>query len=140
MPLARIDLIEGKSVEYRRTIADVVYDKMIECLGVPEDRFQTITEHKAENFFFDRDYLSLYRSENCIFIQLIFLDVASPEQKAAFYRAVVDQLHEKLQVRREDVFFNLMTVDSPDFSMGNGEATYINGVPTDRLDPNSIEG
>lgn len=93
MPLARIDLIEGKSVEYRRTIADVVYDRMIECLGVPEDRFQTITEHKAENFFFDRDYLSLYRSENCIFIQLIFLDVASPEQKAAFYRAVVDQLH-----------------------------------------------
>ena len=47
MPLARIDLIEGKSAEYRRTIADVVYDKMIECLGVPEDRFQTISEHKA---------------------------------------------------------------------------------------------
>jgi hypothetical protein len=23
--------------------------------------------------------------------------------------------------------------------MGNGQATYINGVPTDRLDPNSIE-
>ena len=96
MPLARIDLIEGKSAEYRRTIADVVYDKMIECLGVPEDRFQTITEHKAENFFFDRDYLGLYRSENCIFIQLIFLDVASPEQKAAFYKAVVDDLHHKL--------------------------------------------
>ncbi|OBK38060.1 hypothetical protein A5658_26840 [Mycobacterium sp. 1245111.1] len=140
MPLARIDLIEGKSVEYRHTIADVVYDKMIECLGVPEDRFQTITEHKAENFFFDRDYLGLYRSENCIFIQLIFLDVASPEQKAAFYQAVVDQLQEKLQVRREDVFFNLMTVGPPDFSMGNGVATYINGVPTDRLDPTSIEG
>ena len=138
MPLARIDLIEGKSVEYRRTIADVVYDRMIDCLGVPEDRFQTITEHKAENFFFDRDYLSLYRSENCIFIQLIFLDVASPEQKAAFYQAVVDDLEEKIQVRREDVFFNLVTVDPPDFSMGNGVATYVNGVPTDRLDPRSI--
>jgi hypothetical protein len=24
--------------------------------------------------------------------------------------------------------------------MGNGLATYINGVPTNRLDPNSIEG
>ena len=140
MPLARIDLIEGKSAEYRRTIADVVYDKMIECLGVPEDRFQTITEHKAENFLFDPDYLSLYRSENCIFIQLIFLDVASPEQKAAFYKAVVDQLHEKLQVRPEDVFFNLMTVQPADWSMGNGQATYINGVPTNRLDPNSVEG
>jgi phenylpyruvate tautomerase PptA (4-oxalocrotonate tautomerase family) len=140
MPLARIDLIEGKSAEYRRTIADIVYDKMIECLGVPEDRFQTITEHKAENFFFDPDYLGLYRSENCIFIQLVFLDVASPEQKAAFYKAVVDQLQEKLHVRPEDVFFNLMTVQPADWSMGNGLATYINGVPTNRLDPNSIEG
>ena len=61
MPLARIDLIEGKSAEYRRTIADVVYDKMIECLGVPEDRFQTISEHKAENFLFDADYLGIIR-------------------------------------------------------------------------------
>jgi 4-oxalocrotonate tautomerase len=139
MPLARIDLIEGKSAEYRRTIADVVYDKMIECLGVPEDRFQTITEHKAENFLFDRDYLGMYRSENCIFIQLIFLDVARPEQKAAFYREVVHQLHRQLQVRPEDVFFNLMTVTPADFSMGNGEATYISGVPTNRLDPNSVE-
>jgi 4-oxalocrotonate tautomerase len=138
MPLARIDLVEGKSVDYRRTIADVVYDRMIECLGVPEDRFQTITEHKAENFFFDRDYLGLHRSENCIFIQLIFLDVASREQKAAFYKAVVDDLEDKLQMRREDVFFNLMTVSPPDFSMGNGVATYANGIPTDRLDPNSV--
>ena len=140
MPLARIDLIEGKSVEYRRTIADVVYDKMIECLGVPEDRFQTITEHKAENFLFDADYLGIYRSENCIFIQLIFLEVATPQQKGMFYEAVVNDLEQKLQVRPEDVFFNLMTVQPADWSMGNGLATYINGVPTDRLDPSSIEG
>lgn len=66
--------------------------------------------------------------------------MASPVQKAAFYKAVVDQLHEKLQVRQENVFFNLMTVDPPDFWMGDGQATYINGVPTDRLDPNSVEG
>lgn len=138
MPLARIDLIEGKSAEYRRTIADVVYDKMIECLGVPEDRFQTISEHKAENFLFDADYLGIRRSENCIFIQLIFLDVATPEQKGAFYEAVVAELEEKLQVRPEDVFFNLMTVQPADWSMGLGAATYVRGVPTDRLDPNSI--
>ncbi|MET0703522.1 MAG: tautomerase family protein [Mycobacterium sp.] len=140
MPLARIDLLEGKSAQYRRTIADVVYEQMISCLGVPEDRFQVISEHKPENFLFDPDYLGYYRSENCIFIQLIFLDVASAEQKAAFYRAVVDDLQAKLHVRPEDVFFNLMTVDPPDFSMGMGRATYVNGVPTDRLDPNSVPG
>ena len=72
-PKISLDLIKGKSAHYRRTIADVVYDRMIECLGVPEDRFQTIHEHEAENFLFDADYLGIYRSENCIFIQLIFL-------------------------------------------------------------------
>lgn len=138
MPLARIDLVEGKSTEYRRIIADVVYEQMIKQLGVPEDRFQVITEHKIENFLYDPDYLGIYRSENCVFIQLDFLDVASPEQKAAFYKAVVDELHERLRLRREDVFFNLFTVAAADWSMGNGIATYNNGVPTDRLDPNSV--
>ena len=138
MPLARIDLVEGKSVAYRRTIADTVYDKMITELGVPEDRFQVITEHKVENFLYDPDYLGINRSENCIFIQLDFLDVASPEQKANFYRAVVDELHAKLHVRTEDVFFNLFTVQPADWSMGNGIATYNNGVPADRLDPDSV--
>jgi len=138
MPLARIDLVEGKSVAYRRTIADVVYDQMIKQLGVPADRFQVITEHKIENFFIDPDYLGIYRSENCIFIQLDFLDVPSPEQKAAFYKAVVDELHAKLHLRPEDVFFNLFTTAPAEWSMGNGIATYNNGIPKDRLDPNSV--
>ena len=45
---------------------------------------------------------------------------------------------EALGLRPEDVFFNLMTVQPADWSMGLGVATYVRGVPTDRLDPNSI--
>jgi 4-oxalocrotonate tautomerase len=138
MPLARIDLIEGKSAEYRRTIADVVYDQMSVHLGVPEDRFQVITEHPAGDLIADPDYLGIRRSENVVFIQLVFLDVATPEQKGRFYKAVVDELHEKLLVRREDVFFNLQTVQPADWSMGNGVVTYAKGVPADRLDPDSV--
>ena len=138
VPLARIDLLEGKSAEYRRTIADVVYDQMIVHLGVPEDRFQVITEHPAGNIIADPDYLGIYRSEDCVFIQLIFLNVATPEQKGNFYKAVVDELHDRLLLRREDVFFNLMTVQPADWSMGNGIVTYGKGVPADRLDPDSV--
>jgi hypothetical protein len=32
MPLARIDLVQGKSDEYRRTIGDVVYEAMVDIL------------------------------------------------------------------------------------------------------------
>jgi 4-oxalocrotonate tautomerase len=138
MPLARIDLTEGKSAEYRRTIADVVYDQMIVCLGTPADRFQVVTQHPPGEVIMDADYLGLNRSEDCIFIQLVFLNVATPEQKGAFYRAVVKELHERLLVRTEDVFFNLITVQPADWSMGNGIVTYADGVPADRLNPDSV--
>ncbi len=46
MPLARIDLAEGKTADYRRTIGEVVYDAVVEVLKAPkDDRFQVITEH-----------------------------------------------------------------------------------------------
>ena len=41
MPLARIDLIKGKSTEYRQTVGDLVYTAMVEILKAPkDDRFQ----------------------------------------------------------------------------------------------------
>ena len=45
MPLVRIDLPAGKSAEYRRSVADVVYDALRATMQVPEgDRFQVIAE------------------------------------------------------------------------------------------------
>jgi hypothetical protein len=71
MPLARIDLIEGQSADYRETIGEVVYDAMIETLKVPKgDRFQVITEHPARDFIFAPDYLGIHRSKDCVFIQV----------------------------------------------------------------------
>ena len=35
MPLARIDLVRGKSVDYGLTIGDVVYDAMVKILKAP---------------------------------------------------------------------------------------------------------
>jgi 4-oxalocrotonate tautomerase len=70
MPLARIDLIEGQSADYRETVGEVVYDAMIEILKVPKgDRFQVITEHPARGFIFAPDYLGIHRSKDCVFIQ-----------------------------------------------------------------------
>ena len=125
MPLARIDLIQGHSAEYRRTIGAVVYNAMIEILEVPEgDRFQVISEHSAQNLVFDPDYLGIHRSKDCVFIQLTLLGGRSVDQKSAFYKAIADGLREHLQMRREDVFINLVEVSKENWSFGNGEAQY----------------
>lgn len=75
MPLARIDLIAGKSEQYRKTLGDVIYDAMVEVLKAPEgDRFQVINEQLPSNSHFDPHFFGIDRSADCVFIQLALID------------------------------------------------------------------
>jgi 4-oxalocrotonate tautomerase len=126
MPLVRIDLLRGKTAAYREQIGRIVYGAMRDTLGVPEnDRFQVITEHDGPGLQFDRTYLGVQRSEDCIFIQITLNTGRALEAKQRFYRAVADGLHGELKLRREDVLISLVEVRKEDWSFGNGEAQYI---------------
>ncbi len=125
MPLARIDLVQGKPAEYRRAIGDVVYEAMVETLKAPkDDRFQLISEYAPENHIADENYLGIKRTADTVFIQLTLNAGRTVEQKKAFYKAVADGLHARLGLRREDVFINLVEVVKENWSFGNGEAQY----------------
>ncbi len=104
MPLARIDLAEGKTADYRRAIGEVVYDAQVEVLKAPkDDRFQVITEHPAQDFIFDPSYLGIQRSKDCVFIQVTLNTGRTVDQKRAFYKAIADGLHERLSLRQDAV-------------------------------------
>jgi 4-oxalocrotonate tautomerase len=126
MPLVRIDLLEGKPEKYRTQIGQVVYQAMLDVLNVPKnDRFQIITEHPKAGLQFDREYLGVHRSDDCIFLQITLNSGRTIEAKQRFYKAVADGLHEALKLRREDVFINLVEVSKENWSFGNGEAQYV---------------
>jgi 4-oxalocrotonate tautomerase len=125
MPIVRIDLLEGKTPEYRKQLGEIVYRAMIEALGVPkDDRFEIIAEHSKDDLQFDRDYLGVHRSDDCIFLQITLNAGRTLETKQRFYKAVADGLHEGLGLRREDVFISLVEVQKENWSFGNGEAQY----------------
>lgn len=125
MPLARIDLPAGKAADYRRTIADVVYESMLATLNAPKgDRFQVVTEHSQQGLVIDPSYLGIERSADALIIQLTLNEGRTLEAKKAFYKAVADGLHERLGVRREDVMINLVEVKKENWSFGNGIAQY----------------
>jgi len=120
MPRARIDLIKGKSTEYRQTVGDVVYTAMMEILKAPnDDRFQVIAEHDKSNFMYDPNFFGISRSKDVIFVQLTLAEGRTLEQKRGFYKRVVDDLHDRLGVRREDVFVSLVGTGREDWSFGN---------------------
>jgi 4-oxalocrotonate tautomerase len=126
MPLARIDLPAGKPPEYGRAVADIVYEAMIATLNVPkDDRFQVISEQTRDTLLIDPTYLGIDRSADALIIQLTLSERRTVEVKRAFYRAVADGLHERVGLRREDVFINLVEVKKENWSFGNGVAQYV---------------
>jgi 4-oxalocrotonate tautomerase len=126
MPLVRIDLLEGKPAEYRKQVGEVVYQALLDAFTVPkDDRFQIVTEHPKTELLFDRDYLGVHRSDDCVFVQITMSSGRTVEMKQRFYKAVADGLHEAVKLRREDVFINLVEVPKENWSFGNGEAQYV---------------
>jgi 4-oxalocrotonate tautomerase len=125
MPLVRIDLLEGKTPEYGVQIGQIVARALSEVLNVPkDDLFQVITAHSKTGLRFDRNYLGIQRSDDCIFLQITLNSGRTVEMKQRFYKAVADGLHKSLKVRKEDVLINLVDVPKENWSFGNGEAQY----------------
>jgi 4-oxalocrotonate tautomerase len=105
-------------------VGDVVYTAMVEILKAPKDnRFQVIAEHVEVNFIYDPNFFGIALSKDLIFVQLTLADGRTLEQTRGFYKHVVDDLHDRLGVRKEDVFINLVGTGREDWSFGNGEAS-----------------
>lgn len=126
MPLARINLSKNLSAEVVRSISEAVYDAMTETANVPpNDKFQVITRHAADELIYPKEgYLGIQYTPQIVFIQITWNAGRSTEVKKAFYRKLVDDIHAKAGIRKEDVLINLVDVNREDWSFGNGEMQY----------------
>jgi 4-oxalocrotonate tautomerase len=125
MPLARIDLIRGKSTAFRKTLGEIVYKAMTETINVPPNgKFQIITEHAAEEFNIADSYLGNDYTQDIILIQITMNAGRTVEMKKAFFKRIADDLHAQLKIRREDVVINLVEVARENWSFGGGIAQY----------------
>jgi len=125
MPLARIDLPRGKSAEYKRAVADVVYESVVNILKAPDgDRFQIITEHGPDTLLIDPQYFGIERTADALIIQVTISRGRPTEMRQAFFKAVADGLHARIGIRTEDVMINLVETQRDNWSFGNGIAQY----------------
>jgi phenylpyruvate tautomerase PptA (4-oxalocrotonate tautomerase family) len=122
MPFARIDLLKGKTAEYRAAVADVVYQGIVTVLKAPDgDRFIVISEHSPENLIYDPKFLGSNRSPDFILVQVFSTVGNKQETKVAFFRYIADELKSKLSIRPDDIMINTVFVDRSDWSFGKGE-------------------
>jgi 4-oxalocrotonate tautomerase len=99
---------------------------MVEILNAPEnDRSQVISEHDADNFVYDPTFFGIERSADVVFLQLTLAEGRTLEQKRGFHEQVVDELNQRLNLRREDVLISLVDTGRDDWSFGNGDSSLV---------------
>lgn len=125
MPLVRIELMQGKSIEFIKELSNIIHQSMVETINCPPlDRFQIISEHKASELIYDPEYLAINRTDNIIIVQITLNEGRSLELKKALYLKITQELQDKLGIRPEDVFINLIEVKKENWSFGKGIASY----------------
>ena len=123
MPLARIDIPAGQTDQYRAAVGEAVQVALHEALGVPmQERFQIICEHGAGALVIDPGYLDIGRTPQAIIIQVVLNEGRDAARKKSFFKALANELHARIGVRREDVVINLIEVKRENWSFGNGDA------------------
>jgi 4-oxalocrotonate tautomerase len=126
MPLVRISLREGKSEQYRRALGDAVHQAMVEAIDAPpQDRFQIITEHSANDLIYDPSYLGIERSDNIVIVQITLSTGRKPGQKRKLFQRIAEILAKNPGLRPQDLMISLVEVAWENWSFGNGEAQYM---------------
>lgn len=127
MPLVRIDLLEGRSDEELRLIADTVQSCMEDVFAAPpRDRYQVITEHRPGRIILEDTGLGLERSEGRMVIQ-VTQQGRDASQKQALYAALAERLEARAGVRPEDLVVSVVAAEREDWSFGMGRAQFLTG-------------
>jgi phenylpyruvate tautomerase PptA (4-oxalocrotonate tautomerase family) len=84
MPIVKIEIIKGKSKEYKKAILDGVHNALVETIKIPDhDRFQRIYELDDNNFEVPES-----KTSNVTFIEIVMFKGRSYEAKKALYKAI----------------------------------------------------
>jgi len=126
MPLVRIDVNKHASAALVRTVSDAIYSAMVEVAKAPpHDKFHIVTRHEADEIIYPSEgYFRATYSPDLIIIQIVWLAGRSSATKREFFRRVVEEIHAKQNIRKEDVIIVISSNDRDDWSFGNGEMQY----------------
>lgn len=107
MPLVRIDMIRGKSPEYKKAVFEAVHTGLIEALEIEDwDRFQRIVEIDKEDFEVPEG-----NTENFMIIELTIYPGRNKEQKKQAIEAITKNIIDKTGIDGSDVF--IIFLDPP---------------------------
>jgi phenylpyruvate tautomerase PptA (4-oxalocrotonate tautomerase family) len=93
MPLVKVSLLKGRSIEEKKAILDAIHAALLEAFKIPEnDRSQRIFEFEPDNFDIPEE-----KTSNYTIIEIDVFPGRSLGAKRKLYQKIVQNLEEKIQ-------------------------------------------
>lgn len=128
MPLVKIEIIKGKSQEYKQALLDGIHDALVEAFKIPEDdRIQRLYELDRENFE------ACGKSDHFTLIEIIAFPGRSLDAKRKLYQAIVRNLGGKPGIPALDIFIVLHEPPLDNWGIRGGQAA-SDAPPAFKLD------
>ena len=125
MPLVRIDVVEGRSEEELRELADVVQEVILDVFAAPDrDRYQMIYEHRPGRIIVEDTGLGFERTDDVVIIQ-VTQQGRTEAQKKALYAELANRLRERTGLAPSDLIVSVTENTRADWSFGMGRAQFL---------------
>jgi phenylpyruvate tautomerase PptA (4-oxalocrotonate tautomerase family) len=120
MPFIRTSVRKNTSRERVAGIVDGIHQALVEAIGMPRDElFNLVSEYEPEQFFYDRTFNGIARSDAVVVIEITMRRGRSDAMKRALYASIASRL-ETIGVSPKDIFIFMHENDYSDWSVGNG--------------------
>lgn len=113
MPLVRIEIEKGKTLEYKKELLDGVHTALVNAIHIEEwDRFQRLTEFDPECF-----EKSDSKTNKFTLIEITMFPGRTKEQKARIFNEIVTELRNRLGIDATDVFITIHEPPNEDWGL-----------------------
>ncbi|WEZ84182.1 tautomerase family protein [Rhizobium sp. 32-5/1] len=121
MPFVRTALPSGTETTRKHAVVQSIHNALVEGIGMPQDElFNLVSEYRDGEFYFDRRFNGIARSDNLIVVEITMRRGRSDAMKRALYAAITRNLETDAAVSPKDVFIFMHENDYSDWSVGNG--------------------
>jgi 4-oxalocrotonate tautomerase family enzyme len=99
MPLVKVEILKGKSSEYKKALMDGIHSALVEAIKIPDDdRMQRLYELGYENF-----EIASSKTENITLIEITMFAGRSSEAKKKLFKGIVENLAKAPGINGNDI-------------------------------------
>ncbi|WP_317205782.1 tautomerase family protein [Janthinobacterium sp.] len=122
MPFIRLAVKKGTGPVQKDAIVQGVHRALVESINMPADElFNLVSEYDPEDFFYDRKFNGVARSDNVVVVEITMRRGRSDAMKKSLYAKIAENLEADAKVSPKDVFIFMHENDYSDWSVGNGQ-------------------